>query len=136
VNDGKAPPIPDSDFTAGDMVATYEDGIKQAVAAFGAPGAMEKMIELPFGTFPGAFFIQLASTDALTHGWDIAKATGQSTDLDPEVAAQLLERARVAIQPAFRGEDSKAPFGQEQQPPANATNADKLAAFLGRNCET
>src|SRR5438105_4456578 len=46
VNDGKAPPIPDSDFTAGDMVATYEDGIKQAVAAFGAPGAMEKMIEL------------------------------------------------------------------------------------------
>jgi uncharacterized protein (TIGR03086 family) len=135
MNDGKAPAIPDSDFTGGDMGATYDDGIKQAVAAFGAPGAMEKMVELPFGSFPGAFFIQLATTDAFTHGWDIAKATGQSSDLDPEVATQLLEGARVAIQPAFRGEDGKAPFGLEQQPPANATAADKLAAFLGRICE-
>jgi uncharacterized protein (TIGR03086 family) len=134
VNDGKAPAIPDSDFTSGDMVATYDDGIKQAVAAFGAPGAMEKMVELPFGTMPGGFFIGLAQTDAFTHGWDIAKATGQSTDLDPELATQLLEGARAAIQPAFRGDDGIAPFGQEQQPPPNATEADKLAAFLGRTC--
>jgi uncharacterized protein (TIGR03086 family) len=135
VNEGKAPPIPDTDFTSGDMGATYDDGIKQSVAAFDAPGAMEKMIELPFGTFPGAFFINLATTDAFTHGWDLAKATGQSTDLDPEVATQLLEGARAFIQPAFRGEDGKAPFGPEQQPPPNATAADKLAAFLGRVCE-
>jgi uncharacterized protein (TIGR03086 family) len=135
VNEGKAPPIPDTDFTGGDMGATYDDGIKQSVAAFDAPGAMEKMIELPFGTFPGAFFINLATTDAFTHGWDLAKATGQSTDLDPEVATQLLEGARAFIQPAFRGEDGKAPFGPEQQPPPNATAADKLAAFLGRVCE-
>ncbi len=134
VDDGKAPPVPETDFTGGDMVATYDDGIKQSVAAFGAPGAMEKMVELPFGTFPGAFFIQIATTDAFAHGWDIAKATGQSTDLDPEIAAQLLEGARAFIQPAFRGADTQAPFGQEQQPPANATNADKLAAFLGRSC--
>jgi uncharacterized protein (TIGR03086 family) len=134
VNEGKAPPVPENDFTDGDMVATYDGGIKQSVAAFGAAGAMEKMVELPFGTMPGAFFIQLATTDAFTHGWDLAKATGQSTDLDPELATQLLEGARVAIQPAFRGDDAKAPFGQEQQPPANATAADKLAAFLGRVC--
>ncbi len=136
VNDGKAPPTPGTDFTGGDRVATYDDGIKQAVAAFGAPGAMEKMVELPFGTFPGAFFIQIATTDAFAHGWDLAKATGQSTDLDPEVATQLLEGARAFIQPAFRGEDTKSPFGMEQQPPANATAADKLAAFLGRICES
>ena len=136
MNDGKAPAIPESDFTVGDMGATYDDGIKQAVAAFGAPGAMEKMVELPFGTFPGAAFIQLATTDAFTHGWDLAQATGQSTDLDPEVAKQLLEGARAFIQPALRGEDGKAPFGREQQPPANATAADKLAAFLGRTCES
>jgi uncharacterized protein (TIGR03086 family) len=136
MNDGKSPAIPESDFTLGDMGATYDDGIRQAVAAFGAPGAMEKIVELPFGTFPGAFFIQLATTDAFTHGWDLAQATGQSTDLDPEVATQLLEGARAFIQPALRGEDGTAPFGREQQPPANATAADKLAAFLGRTCES
>jgi uncharacterized protein (TIGR03086 family) len=134
VNDGKAPSIPDTDYTSGDMVATYDDGIKQAVAAFSAPGAMEKMVELPFGTMPGGFFIGLAQTDAFTHGWDIAKATGQSTDLDPELATQLLTGARAAIQPAFRGDDGVSPFGAEQPAPPNATEADKLAAFLGRRC--
>jgi uncharacterized protein (TIGR03086 family) len=70
----------------------------------------------------------------MTHGWDVAKATGQSTDLDPELAAELLEGARLAIPDAFRGPDTQAPFGPEQPVPANATNADKLAAFLGRKC--
>src|SRR5438874_2717261 len=71
VNDGKspAPQDPAPDFTGGDMVATYDDGIKQAVAAFGAPGALEKMIELPFGTLPGAAFIGIATTDVFVHGW-------------------------------------------------------------------
>jgi uncharacterized protein (TIGR03086 family) len=116
------------------MVTTYDEGIRQAVAAFGAPGAQEKMIELPFGTLPGAVFMGIATTDAFTHAWDLAKATGQSTDLDPELASQLLQQSRAFIQDAFRGEDTKAPFTKEQSPPANATEADKLAAFLGREC--
>ncbi|MFT4865258.1 MAG: hypothetical protein ACI8RE_001446, partial [Ilumatobacter sp.] len=64
--------------------------------------------------------------------WDLAKATGQSTDLAPELAAQLLEASRQMIQPGFRGEDGAAPFGVEQEYPEGACNADQLAAFLGR----
>jgi uncharacterized protein (TIGR03086 family) len=134
VNTGTAPAVPDTDFTAGDMVATYDDGIHQAVTAFGAPGALDKLVELPFGKLPGAVYIGIATTDAFTHGWDLARATGQSTDLDPELAVQLLEGARAFIQPAFRGEDGKLPFGPEQPAPAIATHADALAAFLGRVC--
>jgi uncharacterized protein (TIGR03086 family) len=134
VNAGKSPPDEERDFTEGDMAATYDEGIRQSVEAFNAPGAMDKMIELPFGTLPGSIFIGIATSDAFTHGWDLAKATGQSTDLDPELATQLLEQSRVFIQDAFRGEDTKAPFTKEMQPPANATEADKLAAFLGRSC--
>jgi uncharacterized protein (TIGR03086 family) len=131
-NAGVAPAVEEIDYTGGDMVATYEDGIAQAVEAFGRPGALEKMITLPFGTLPGAAYLGIATTDAFTHGWDLARATGQSTDLDPELAAQLLDRSRMFIQPAFRGDDGKAPFGAEQPAPPNATNADALAAFLGR----
>ena len=39
---------------------------------------------------------------------------------------------RGAIQDSFRGDDGTAPFGPERTPPDNATNADRLAAFLGR----
>ena len=92
---------------------------------------MTKMLTLPFGQMPGSAFVGLAATDTFTHGWDLAKATGQSTDLDPELAAQLLAGAKQAISPAFRGPEPK-PFGPEQTAPAGATNADQLAAFLGR----
>jgi uncharacterized protein (TIGR03086 family) len=134
VNDGKAPDFGERDFTGPDMTATYDDGIKQAVAAFGAPGAQEKMVEMPFGTLPVSIFMAIATTDVFTHAWDLAKATGQSTDLDPELASQLLAGAQAFIQPAFRGEDTKSPFGAEKSAPANASEADKLAAFLGRDC--
>lgn len=132
VNEGVAPPPPETDFTAGDMVATYDEGIAQAVDAFGRPGALDKMLTLPFGEIPGALYLGIATTDAFTHGWDLARATGQSTDLDPELAEELLVGARLFVQPAFRGADGERPFGLEQQPPPNATNADTLAAFLGR----
>jgi uncharacterized protein (TIGR03086 family) len=132
VNEGKAPPFGDTDLTGGDFVATYDEGIRQAVAAFGAPGAQERMVEMPFGTLPVSVFMGIATTDIFQHGWDLARATGQSSDLDPEFAAQLLAGAKAFIQPAFRGADTVAPFGAEQAAPATGTSADELAAFLGR----
>src|SRR5262245_1923890 len=72
-----------------DVASRYEQNAARAVAAFRAEGAMEKTMKLPFGDFPGAIFVAIAASDAFTHGWDLAKAIGQSTDLDPELAAQL-----------------------------------------------
>lgn len=128
---GEAPAAA-GDFTGGDLVAAYDEATAACVAAFSADGAMGRMVKLPFGDMPGAAWAGLAATDTFTHGWDLAKATGQSTDLAPELAAGLLAAARQNIQPAFRGEDGKAPFTAELEAPEGATNADKLAAFLGR----
>ena len=123
---GEAP-----DFAGGDYRGTFDAASKETVAAFNAPGAMEKTVNLPFGQFDGATFIGLATTDTFTHAWDLAKATGQPTDLDPELAAQVLENVGAGIGPGFRGEEPL-PFGPEQQAPAGSSTADQLAAFLGR----
>jgi uncharacterized protein (TIGR03086 family) len=126
------PPAGDApDFAAGDFVAAFDEASSQAIAAFGGEGVMEKMLTLPFGQMPGSAFIGLATTDTFQHGWDLAKATGQNTDLAPDLATALLAAARAAIQDAFRGPEG-APFGAEQTAPAGASNADQLAAFLGR----
>jgi uncharacterized protein (TIGR03086 family) len=119
-------------FSDGDFVAAFDEGSKSDLAAFSAEGAMERIMHLPFGDMPGAAFVGLAATDTFVHGWDLAKATGQATDLNPALAEALLAGARQAIPDAIRGEDGKAPFGPEQQAPAGASNADRLAAFLGR----
>ena len=128
---GEPPAGGETDFSAGDFVAAFDEGAKVCVAAFSADGVMEKMLTLPFGQMPGSAFVGLAATDTFAHGWDLAKATGQTTDLTPELAAQLLVGAQHAISPAFRSEEGTV-FGPEQPAPAGACNADKLAAFLGR----
>ena len=135
VNGGAAPdpdPTHGVDYAAGDLLASYDEGVATSLAAFGAPGAQERIIKLPFGEMPGAAFMGIATNDVFVHGWDLAKATGQNTDLDPEFAAQLLEQVRAFIPDAMRGPDGQAPFGLAVDPPAGASAADQLAAFLGR----
>ena len=113
---GEAPEGGDAvDFASGDFAASYEDGTSQALAAFGAPGALEKTLKLPFGEFPGAAFMGIATVDTFTHAWDLAKATGQSTDLDPDLAVRLLEQSKGFMSEGFRG-DEPLPFGPEQTP--------------------
>jgi uncharacterized protein (TIGR03086 family) len=122
----------DADYAAGNWVAAYEESIRVAVAALGADGAMDRTVRLPFGEFPGAVLRNLAMMEQFTHGWDLARAIGQPTDLDSELAAGLLSRARLAIVDAYRGPDGHALFGPAREAPAGAGAADQLAAFLGR----
>ncbi|HWF17233.1 MAG TPA: TIGR03086 family metal-binding protein [Acidimicrobiales bacterium] len=118
--------------TPGGFLEDFDAGSARAVRAFGADGAMERIMHLPFGELPGSVYVNIACGDTFTHGWDLARATGQSTDLDPVVAAQILEFAKPFLPDALRGPDGQAPFGPEQKAPAGACAADQLAAFMGR----
>lgn len=128
---GTPPAGADTDFAAGDYLAAYDEITSEAMAVFSQDGIMEQTFKLPFGEMPGAAVAGLLTTDTFQHGWDLAKATEQSTDLAPELAAALLEQSKNSIQESFRGPEG-APFGAEQQSPEGACNADQLAAFLGR----
>jgi uncharacterized protein (TIGR03086 family) len=128
---GQDPPA-DADYAAGDFVAAYEESIDIVGPAFAAEGALDKMIQLPFGEFTGAVVRNMAALDQFAHGWDLARAIGSPADLDPGLADQLLEHARLLIVDALRGPDGQAPFGPATQAPAGAGPADQLAAFLGR----
>lgn len=121
----------ESDPSAGDYLASYDNAANELLAALGADGIMEKIVSLPFGDMPGAAVAGIVANDVFVHGWDLARATGQSTDLAPELAELFLERSKASIQESFRG-DEGAPFGHECQAPDGACNADQLAAFLGR----
>lgn len=125
-----AAPGDEVDYSAGDFVGVYDETARTTVAAFDEEGALEKMAALPFAEVPGAFLQTMITTDQFTHAWDLAKATGQPTDLDPDFAAQLL--AETAIPDQYRGPDGQAPFGPARAAPAGASAADKLAALLGR----
>lgn len=124
---GEAP-----DFAAGDFRTAFDEGSKRAVAAFSAEGAMDQPMQLPFGELPGSVFVFVAAIDTFTHGWDLAKATGQATDLDPTLATQLLDVARATLSDDVRGPDGQAPFGPKVDVVNPSCPADELAGFMGR----
>jgi uncharacterized protein (TIGR03086 family) len=118
-------PVPDDDLDA-----AHTQAAAGAQAVFAAPDGLSRTYELPFGTLPGSVFINIRAGDVFTHAWDLARATGQPTDLDPELAVASLTAVRAIIAPSFRGEGR--PFAEEQPCPDGRSAADSLAAFLGR----
>jgi uncharacterized protein (TIGR03086 family) len=112
VLNGVAPDRPNNaapDETPGDYHSRFREGSSRAVAAFEAAG--DKGLRLPWADMPASLFLLMASADQFVHGWDLARATGQSVDLDPELATQFLGFYRQAITDEFRGPDPHAPFG-------------------------
>ena len=121
------------DFTEDDPLLAFDAGITATLTAFAAPDVGAKTITLPFGTMPGAAFMRIATVDTFAHGWDLAKATGQPTDLAPGLAEELLAGVRRTLTDALRGEDGVSRFGPEVEVPESAPAADRLAGFLGRS---
>ena len=119
------------DFAAGDWMGAFDQASAGALEAFQAEGALDGMVKAPFGEMPGTAWMGLAMNDTFTHAWDLAKATGQDTNLAPELAQAILAQAQQAIPDAFRG-DEGAPFGPQAECADDACAADQLAAFLGR----
>jgi uncharacterized protein (TIGR03086 family) len=123
----------EEDFVDGDFRTRYAEAVNAALTAFGSDGVLDKTVLVPFGKVSGAELMLIATGDQFTHGWDLARAIGHSTDLDPELADELLVRAHDMISESSRGPDGVAPFGPIVRSPAGATPADRFAAFLGRS---
>jgi uncharacterized protein (TIGR03086 family) len=69
------------------------------------------------------------TAELAVHSWDLARATGQSTDLDPEVAQRGLDFMSAALTPENRG----AAFGPAVTLPDDAPVFERLVAFAGRD---
>lgn len=80
-----------------------------------------------------AALMWLAINDQFVHGWDLARAIGHDTNLDPGLADELLVRGQAWITDAYRGPDGARLFGLPAKAPGGGSPADRLAAFLGRS---
>jgi uncharacterized protein (TIGR03086 family) len=113
----------------GDRAEAYDAAADQLLDAFRADGSLQRLVTVPFGTVPGAVALQLRLTELLVHGWDIARATGQTLHAPAAVseAALVFSQHAVAQLPLDRS-----PFGQPQPAPSGAGPLEQLVALLGR----
>lgn len=118
----------DGDLAGGDPAKAYRDSVTVASNVVTAPGAMEATCHLSFGDFSGSEYAAQLFMDTLIHGWDVAKATGQATRLDPALVEACLPIAEH-ITGMFR---SAGVFGEALPVSSDADPQTKLLALVGR----
>ncbi|MGH9136098.1 MAG: TIGR03086 family metal-binding protein [Acidimicrobiales bacterium] len=118
----------DGDVLGRDPVVTYDSSARAASHAFHRPGAMDAPVAVSYGPVPGRVFARHRILDVVIHGWDVAKATGQPTDIESDLLDacwRIVERERDDLQESGY-------FGEEVAVPDGADTQTKLLAILGR----
>jgi uncharacterized protein (TIGR03086 family) len=116
-----------------DLASSHRAASQAALSAFGSPGALDRSLALPIGDMPGQVALGLALTDAVVHGWDLAKATGQDASIDEGLAAMLLAGAEGSIGAEMRQPAGSMPvFAQPVPVGTDRPAGERLVGFLGR----
>lgn len=82
------------------------------------------------GRMPAEQVFNMTVMEYLTHGWDLATATGQPVPFTEQEATETLARAEATLPPQYRGENM--PFGHVVPVAEHASPVDRMVAFMGR----
>lgn len=107
-----------------DLGAGYRALAEAAQGAWGDDEKLTTLVRAPWGEVPGGMALGGYLNEALVHGWDLATATGQPSEAEPELAVAALRVAQRAIPADFRG--GPVPFG----PLVPSTDADSPTVQL------
>jgi uncharacterized protein (TIGR03086 family) len=119
----------DGDVLGTDPLLAYDDSAAVAAKVFERDGAMSAPCAVSYGPVPGAVYCGHRFIDVFIHGWDLAKATGQSTELDPTLVAACLE----VVKPQAAMFATSGVFGDRGLLPDDETDPQrKLLTMLGR----
>ena len=119
---------PDVDLLGDNWFAAYSssaDALLDAWRSRGTGGTLTSRM----GELPATWALGQHASDLVVHAWDVARSTGDSEELDPELAEAALAWGRENLKPEFRGQA----FGPEVPVGDNAPAYDRLAGFFGRD---
>lgn len=117
----------DGDVLGDDPLRTVAAGQASACAAFEAPDAAGKSVQLSFGDTPAMDYAQQMAVDTVIHTWDLARAIGADEELDPE----LVDYTYAYMLGAAELWRSGGAFGPAREAGDDSTQA-KLLALAGR----
>ena len=120
-----------ADYRTGDSSAEDFRRLTEVLVAGWEANGADRSVRLTSGELPGAMVFDMTLMEYLTHGWDLATATGQSVPFTEVEAEDVLRRARATLRPEYRGPDTA--MGEEVAVPADAPAMVRLAAFMGRD---
>lgn len=112
-----------------DVAGGLRARIDEARNLWADEASLTRLLEVPWGQAPGAMVLGVYLAENVTHGWDLAMATGQDPEADPELAGIALQVMTKAL-PADGREDF--PFDNPVEPAPEAGPTERLANWMGR----
>ena len=108
----------------------YHDGSAQLAEAWAAAD-LEQTTQTPIGPMPLGSRLSMMIAELVVHTWDLARATGQDPDLDPELCEIALAWSKPMLKPELRGAGRS--FGDEVPVPDSAPIQDRVIGWFGRD---
>ena len=127
-----SPPAPDASRLGTDWRTRIPPRLDALAAAWTDPDAWQGMTEVGGVTLPGGIAGQVALNELVLHGWDIARASGQEYDIDPDTLHASWE-AVSAMYPAHEPERRRGIFGPPVSVPDGAPLFHRLLGLSGRD---
>lgn len=107
----------------------WDDAARVAVDAIADDGALDRIVHLSFGDFPGRDYALQLFADHLIHTWDLARGIGGDERLDPELVEACDAWFAPALEQAYR---SAGETGPAAEVPDDADRQTRLLARFGR----
>jgi uncharacterized protein (TIGR03086 family) len=77
----------DVDALGDDPVTAYTASVAACADAFAGSGALDRVVDYPMGKLSGRQALAVRTADSVVHTWDLARALGADTTLDPGLVA-------------------------------------------------
>jgi len=114
----------------GDLAPIADDVAARALAMWHTPGVLEAIHATPFGELPGSVVITFATIDAVAHAWDLSATVGRAIEIEPGALPSISTIVNTICTDDVR---AMGVIKAATEPPADATDTERLMAFAGRS---
>ncbi len=115
-----------TDIRDEELAGTYAALARRIEAAWGHLAA-DEVVPAPWGGCPALEAARGFTVETITHGWDLAVATGRACEPPPGIADRCLEFARSVVPDRLRG----VMYGPPVAGDPDSSAIEQLAALLG-----
>lgn len=117
------------DVVGDDPAAAVTAAAQRFGDATRSPGAMDRVLELPWGPMEGPEVLRFIAFDLMVHSWDLATTLGVELDVREELVEDVDGFAHGVLDPWPRDDVN---FSAPQPCPDGATSLERLVAYTGR----
>lgn len=122
----------DASRLSGDWRSRIGTDLDALARAWRAPGAWEGMTRIAGDDAPAEMVGITAADELVVHGWDLARATGQPYECEPELLAAARRFLSLFASPDAPAGPTVA-FGPSRAVPDGAPELDRVVALAGRD---